>query len=51
MTSLQSIKTDMKRLKQGRTGKLIVCFEGQPIPKHRPEDTLVIFEEGDDEVF
>jgi len=45
MTSLQSVKTDMKQYRNKRAsagGKLITCYEGEPIPKHRPQDTVVI---------
>lgn len=48
--SKQSIISDMKKYCQGRKGKLIACFEDEPIPKHNRNDILIMFEAGDQEV-
>jgi len=43
----QSISADLKALHKKRKGKVIVYFEGDPIPPHNPEDTFVVFEQSD----
>jgi len=44
MTSIQSIKADLRRLKKVNSGKIIVCFEGEPEPEHKPGDHLIFFD-------
>jgi len=53
MTSLQSIKTDMKQYRKAasqKKRKVVVWFKGrgEPEPKHRPEDIFIEFTQGEE---